>query len=59
MIIKLKNKQDFDHTVTYLQNQNYNFDRFNSQLFLKFSQESRCAQAVEELIGTQGIRPVA
>lgn len=58
MIIKLKNTKDFDHAVTYLQNQSFNFDRFNTQLFIKFFQETACEAATEELIA-QGIRPVA
>ena len=55
MTIKLKNKKDFDHAVTYLQNQSYGFDRYNTQLLIRFPQDYRGKLAVEELTETHGI----
>lgn len=55
MIIKLKNARDFNHAVTYLQNQTYCFDRYNSQLFLRFPQVCQGNHALQELTETQGL----
>ena len=49
MLIKFKTKEDFNHAVTYLINQTYCFDRYDTQLMIRFSQVSQAKAAIKEL----------
>ena len=49
MTLKLKNKTDFNHAATYLTNQTYCFDRYDTQLMIRFSQVSQAQDAINEL----------
>lgn len=49
MIIKLKNKTDFNHAVTYLRTQSYCFDKYDSSNMIRFPQDLRGHHALEDL----------
>ena len=49
MIIKFKNKQDFNTAVTYLINQTFCFDQHDSSNALRFFIESAADRAMSEL----------